>query len=98
MRRGAVIVEREIVGPAVVGGPGGVAALKQKIAAPIIAHNKNNIALELFAYGGELSKVHSAQPVFRDVQRDCWFPLALAHAFLANRRIGLRLSLVGAKA
>src|SRR5688572_20232968 len=38
LARGAVVVERKELRPPIVSRPGGVAALKEKVAGPVIAH------------------------------------------------------------
>jgi hypothetical protein len=60
----AVVVERPLARPTVVGGPGGVAALKKEIARSVVADDEYDIALVVAFLCGQLPKIDAAKPVF----------------------------------
>ena len=93
----AIVVKRELAGPAVVSLPGRIGALKDEVGSALIAHDKDDVALKFFAFGGELAEIHTARPVGRNHQCCAWFPLAFAQPFRANRRIRLNGASVRAK-
>src|SRR5262249_38488135 len=64
----AVVVERPGARPAVVGGPGRVAALEEEIAPPVVAHDEDDVALQALPLGRQLAEVDPARPVPRDDQ------------------------------
>ena len=66
----AVVVERELAGPAVVGVPGGVGALEQEVGPAVVADDEDDVALQPLALGRELAEVDAAGPVVGDRQRD----------------------------
>ena len=57
-----VVIERKLVRPSIVGLPGKVAALKEIIAAPIVAQNKDHITLPAFGRG-EFPEINAADPI-----------------------------------
>jgi len=85
----AVVVERELGGPAVVGLPGVVGALEQVARLALIADDEDDVALEAFLELGELGHVDAADPILRDQQLGARLPLAEAFAFRTDLRIGL---------
>ena len=65
----AVVVQRELVRPAVVGLPGRVGALEQEVGAAVVAHDEDHVALPAFPFGGELADIDAAQPGCGNFQR-----------------------------
>src|SRR5262249_24926517 len=59
-----VVVQRPLARPAVVGRPGGVAALKGEVAGPGVADGGGGVTLERRALGCQFSQISSAGPVF----------------------------------
>ena len=89
-----VVVERILVGgPAVVGQPGHVTALKKQLAGTVIPHRENDVALHAPFFLAEFAQVDAAQPIPGNLKLHRRFPLAFAQAALADRRIGLGLAL-----
>src|SRR5262249_39464455 len=84
--------ERPVIRPAIVGGPGRVAALEQKVAGPVVPDDEDDIALQLLALGGQLAEVDAARPVVGDGERRRRLPSALAQALHADLRVGLRFA------
>ena len=62
-RRRAVIVQRPGAGPAIVRRPRRIAALKEKIACPVIAHDEDKITLQSLVLAREFPQVNTAHPV-----------------------------------
>ena len=85
----AVVIKGELVGPAVVGLPGVVRALKDQVGAAVIAHDEDDVALHPFAFGRELAEIDAAGPVRRNFQRGARLPLTIAQALGADGRVGL---------
>ena len=88
-----IVVERELIGPAIVGLPGVIAALEQKIGLPIVAHDEDHVALQTAVQGGQLAEIDTAQPIGRNRQLGRRLPLAVAQPFRAD--LGLRLGSAG---
>jgi hypothetical protein len=79
-----------IVGrPAVVGRPGQITALEEKIAGTIISNDEDDVALNVFLLGGELTEVNPAEPILRNLNLDRRLPIAFADIVFTHRRIGL---------
>src|SRR5262249_52012564 len=88
----AVVVERELAGPSVVGVPGGVGDLEEEVRLAVVADDEDDIALKPLARGGELPQVDAAGPVGRDRERCAGLPGALPQPLGPDRRIGLDLA------
>src|SRR5205823_415320 len=80
----AVVVQRPLARPAVVSGPGGVAALKEEVASPVVANDKDDVALQLVAFGRQFAEINAAGPILGDDQAGGRFPVALAQPFSAD--------------
>ena len=85
----AVVIQRELGGPAVVGLPGIVGALEQVARLALIADDEDDVALEAFLELGEFGHVDAADPILREKQLGTGLPLAEAFAFRTDLRIGL---------
>src|SRR5262249_22313072 len=89
----AVVIKRELVGPAVVRLPGGVGTLEDKISRTIIADDEDHIALEPVAQGRQFSQINAADPIARNCDRCAGLPCTIAQAPFADGRIGLNAPL-----
>jgi hypothetical protein len=59
----AIVVESEVVGPAIVGLPGEIAALEDEFGGARVADDKDQVALGVPTELSELAEVDPAQPV-----------------------------------
>ena len=82
-------VNRVISGPAVVGGPGQVAALKEQIAGAVVAYDEDDVTLDPGLLCCQLPQVDAAQPILGDFNLDRRLPIAFADIVFTHRRIGL---------
>ena len=85
----AVVVERELGGPAVVGLPGVVGALEQVARLALIADNEDDVALDALLELGELGHVDAADPILGDQQLGTRLPLAEAIPLRSHLGVGL---------
>ena len=92
----AIIVEGELVRPPIVSLPGIVGALENKIGGSIIPDDENNVALQIFAQGGEFANINAAKPIVRDRECGGGLPLAFAQTIFTNRGLGLGAAAEGA--
>lgn len=68
----------EINGPAVVGTPCQLTALKEQVAGAVVANNKDDVALQPAGRGCQLAEINATEPVFGYVEFNGWIPLAFA--------------------
>ena len=85
----AVVVERKLRRPAVVGLPGVVGALEQVARLALIADDEDDVALDALLELGELGHVDAADPILRDQQLGTRLPLAEAIPLRPDLGIGL---------
>ena len=83
-------IDRVVGGPAVVGCPRQFAALKQQITGAVIADDEDDVALQVFFLGGQLSQVDAAQPIVGNLEFHGGFPLAFAQVVFTDGRVRLR--------
>src|SRR5262249_49133147 len=84
-----IIVQRPLVGPAVVSGPGRVAALEKKITRTIVTYYEDHVTLNPVFFGSQFAEVNTADPVAGNSHFDCRLPLALPQSPIAFRRVWL---------
>src|SRR5262249_15004031 len=94
----AVVIKCEMIRPAIVGRPGRVAALKEKVTAAIVTDNENDIALQSFLLRRQLPKVDAAGPIVGNDDMGGRVPPTLAESLFTNWRIGLHLAFEGSEA
>src|SRR5207244_3691308 len=65
----AVVVEGELIWPAIVSLPGRVRALENEVSSAVIANDEDYIALQSLAFRGEFAEIDAAGPIVwnRDV-------------------------------
>src|SRR5688500_15366468 len=95
---GPLVVEREPIGPTVVGGPRVVAALEQNVGRTVVANDENDITLpiRLIACRGkrrQSPKIDATRPVGGDRHRCARLPAALAQTVRSDGRDGLLTTL-----
>jgi len=83
-------INRVVGGPPIVGGPRQFAALKQQITGAVIADDEDDVALQVFFLGGQLSQVDAAQPIVGNLEFHGGLPLAFAQVVFTDGRVGLR--------
>ena len=88
-------VDRVVVRPPVVGLPGVVAALKQDVRRPLVAHDEDHVALPIRLVRRRRNRrhpaeVHPAHPVRRNLQRGRRRPTTLMEILFAGLGRGLR--------
>ncbi len=91
----AVVIQRELRGPPVVGLPGVVGALEQVARLALVADDEDDVALEAFLEFGELGHVDAADPIVGDQELGAGLPLAEAFPFRAHLGVGLNPSFEG---
>src|SRR5262249_39123358 len=72
-----IIVERAPCRPAIIGLPGQVAALKQKIGRPVVTYNKDKIRLVSAFQRGQFAQIDPTQPILRNRNQKTLLPAAL---------------------
>src|SRR5262249_55407546 len=93
----AIVVQRPIIRPAVVGRPGRVAALEEKVAGPVVADDEDQVTLQFLLFGGQLAEVDATGPVCGGEVLRHRPPAALAQALGAPGRVSLAWALKGAE-
>ena len=88
-------INRVVSGPTIVGAPRQFAALKQEIAGAVIAHDEDDVALNVLLLRSQLSQVDAAQPILGDLEFHGRIPIAVPHIVFAHRRVYLSLALEG---
>ena len=71
-----IIVERILTGPTIVGVPGGIRTLEEKVDLPIVFYDKSNITLQTTVQGGQFAEIDSTCPVLGNRQSFTDIPLA----------------------
>src|SRR5690606_34164461 len=71
--------------------------LEDQVGRPVVAHDKDHIALPSAALGRELADIHAAEPVVGNAQFGARLPRAVAKTLFSNGRIGLLAAGEGAK-
>ena len=88
------LIQGELIGPAIVGLPRVVAALKQHIRRTVVFNDEDNVALPVqlvraFRQGRQATNVDAACPGLRDLKLQRRLPAALAQAIAADLGIGV---------
>ncbi len=72
-----VVIKGKLIGPAIVGLPGMIAALEHEIGLALVFHDENHITLHRAVVFGELGKVNAAEPIARNDQFQAGVPMTV---------------------